>query len=368
MTIPLITTVIPTYKRPRLLKRAIASVQAQTFKDIRICVHDNASGDQTEGVVRDLARQDERIHYIRNPENVGGIANMKKGIAAVKSEFFSLLSDDDFIFPDFYRQAIHQAQTHPEASTFCSKTTTIDLFNKKFERRNKLWEAGLYEPTPENIERVYHDHFVSTGVVFKTFLRDQIGMFDSSGSDRLYVTMAAAHSPFVVLDYHGGGLVLHEQSFSSTVGLRREGVDEVKRYFVEVMEQCVGMDIAVDRKAFLMSLIVKSYGASFDHFRYSAAINGEKLNDVPSYFSSEGFLAQLYLKTPLKLHPVLSSILNSRRYFSWFGSRRKDGEKHLSVLTPQALNCFSDVDCDITTIAEILQNAEARHGKATLKS
>ena len=40
---PLITTVIPTYRRPHMLQRAIRSVLDQTYPHFKICVYDNAS-------------------------------------------------------------------------------------------------------------------------------------------------------------------------------------------------------------------------------------------------------------------------------------------------------------------------------------
>ncbi len=53
---PQITTVIPTYRRPKLLRRAIESVLAQTYPHLKVTVFDNASGDETPEVVAELAR------------------------------------------------------------------------------------------------------------------------------------------------------------------------------------------------------------------------------------------------------------------------------------------------------------------------
>ena len=55
---PLITVVIPTFKRPKLLKRAIQSVLNQTYPHFKICVHDDASGDDTGKIVAEMSRND----------------------------------------------------------------------------------------------------------------------------------------------------------------------------------------------------------------------------------------------------------------------------------------------------------------------
>jgi len=72
ITKPLITTIIPTYQRPKLLRRAIKSGLNQNYPHFQVCVYDNASGDETETVVREFTAKDSRIQYFRQEKNKGG--------------------------------------------------------------------------------------------------------------------------------------------------------------------------------------------------------------------------------------------------------------------------------------------------------
>jgi glycosyltransferase involved in cell wall biosynthesis len=67
---PLITTIIPTCRRPHLLRRAIKSVLNQTYPHFQVCVYDNASGDETAEVVSEFAKKDPRIKYHCHSENI----------------------------------------------------------------------------------------------------------------------------------------------------------------------------------------------------------------------------------------------------------------------------------------------------------
>jgi glycosyltransferase involved in cell wall biosynthesis len=53
---PSVTTIIATYHRPKLLRRAIKSVLAQTYPHFQVFVYHNASGDETATVMRKLAK------------------------------------------------------------------------------------------------------------------------------------------------------------------------------------------------------------------------------------------------------------------------------------------------------------------------
>jgi GalNAc5-diNAcBac-PP-undecaprenol beta-1,3-glucosyltransferase len=90
---PLVTVIIPTYKRAGLVQRAIESVLRQTYRNIEILVVDDESPDDTAFVVK--AIPDSRIKYIRHEKNKGLPAVRNTGIRAAKGELIAFLDDDD---------------------------------------------------------------------------------------------------------------------------------------------------------------------------------------------------------------------------------------------------------------------------------
>src|SRR3990172_8253160 len=106
---PLITTIIPTYRRPALLRKAIESVlaQSETFPFFEILVCDNASGDETASVVSEFAEKDSRIKYFCHSHNIQAVPNFNFGMKQVKTPFFSVLADDNTLLPNFFRDAVN---------------------------------------------------------------------------------------------------------------------------------------------------------------------------------------------------------------------------------------------------------------------
>lgn len=113
----LITTILPTYQRPALLKRAVLSVLNQSRPDFVVQILDNASGDETEAVVRELMRADSRIRYQRQAENIGAIRNIIAGLGTVQTRYFNILCDDDALMPEFFATTVgvHEAGEPPAA-------------------------------------------------------------------------------------------------------------------------------------------------------------------------------------------------------------------------------------------------------------
>lgn len=122
----LITTVIPTYRRPYMLRRAILSILDQTYPHFKICVYDNASNDETASVVRALAIRDSRVHYHCHPENIGAQNNFIFGLSRVDTPLVHLISDDDFLLPGFFAQASSALQNNPDAAFFSGGVFSSD--------------------------------------------------------------------------------------------------------------------------------------------------------------------------------------------------------------------------------------------------
>jgi glycosyltransferase involved in cell wall biosynthesis len=123
---PLITTVIPTYRRPNMLRRAIRSVLDQTYPNFRICIYDNASNDETAEVVKTLASHDSRIRYHCHPENIGAQDNFVFGLSQVDTPLVHLISDDDYLLPGFFSHATSALQMNPGAAFFSGGMLSAD--------------------------------------------------------------------------------------------------------------------------------------------------------------------------------------------------------------------------------------------------
>ncbi|MDQ5984348.1 MAG: hypothetical protein CSYNP_00041 [Syntrophus sp. SKADARSKE-3] len=308
----MITTVIPTFQRPLLLKRAIESALAQSFGDIQICVHDNASQDETESVVRDYARLDKRVFYFRNPVNIGPVRNMIQGVNAVETPYYSLLNDDDFLLPGFYEHAIGGFNRHPDAWISCAKTMTLNVIDGQFELRNRDWAAGFYRPSIEILNKMYSSHFVPTSVLFRRDVRDHLGAFEASGSDSLYLTIASAILPFVVVDYYGGAVTLHRQAYSMIgEGINKEGIGVLNEHLLESLGVVMRAAIDPDLKVNLLMLVINAYHQIYDSKRLGYLLgNHDEANIgnlfmLPSLITNRGLVAKFYRAVPDGFKPMV---------------------------------------------------------------
>jgi len=96
---PKVTVVIPTYNRADLIGGTLESVREQTFADWECIVVDDGSTDGTEEVVQQFAEQDERFHYVRQP-NAGVCVARNRGISLARGKYVAFLDSDDHFAPN----------------------------------------------------------------------------------------------------------------------------------------------------------------------------------------------------------------------------------------------------------------------------
>lgn len=213
---PLIATIIPTYKRPKQLKKAIESVLAQTFASFAVFVYDNNSGDETEEIVRQLQKKDPRVHYFCHPENIGAVANFHFGLEKVTSPFFSFLSDDDLLLPSFYETALSQFDHHPQAGFVCSAVVQATKEGRVIHVATQGWGAQDYYTPPDGLFAMISNHVEWMGVLFRKEVRDQIGNIDTEikAIDVDFLYRAASQFPFAIIKKACGIFFQHATSYS----------------------------------------------------------------------------------------------------------------------------------------------------------
>ena len=99
----LVSVVIPTYKRPDYLARAINSVLNQTYNNVEIIVVDDNNPDtearsRTE-IIMEQFDDNPKVKYIKHDKNKNGSAARNTGARSSKGEYVAFLDDDDEYTP-----------------------------------------------------------------------------------------------------------------------------------------------------------------------------------------------------------------------------------------------------------------------------
>lgn len=121
---PLVSILIPTYNRADYLGEALISALNQTYKNIEIIVHDDAS---TDGTLALLAKySDKRLKIIRTEDNHGMIGGWNYIVKFAKGKYIKFLASDDLLEPTCVEELVKAAESHKNAAIVTCQRQFVD--------------------------------------------------------------------------------------------------------------------------------------------------------------------------------------------------------------------------------------------------
>lgn len=126
MEAPKISILLLSYNRAKLIKRAVASVLKQSYKNWELIIQDDCSTDGSFEVVKELAKLDERIKIYKNEENLGIPKNRKAAYENSTGELIGHLDNDDFLYVNALEYMVNAFIKYPEIGIAYSDQSFID--------------------------------------------------------------------------------------------------------------------------------------------------------------------------------------------------------------------------------------------------
>ena len=123
---PLVSVIIPTYKRSNMIDRTINSILMQTYDNIEVIVVDDNNPDsyyrkQTENTM-DKYKENSRIKYIKHEKNKNGAAARNTGMKNSNGKYLCFLDDDDIYYPTKIEKQVDFLEKNKEyGAVYCGR-------------------------------------------------------------------------------------------------------------------------------------------------------------------------------------------------------------------------------------------------------
>jgi glycosyltransferase involved in cell wall biosynthesis len=144
---PLVSVGVPVYNGEQYLAAALDSLLAQDLEDFEVVICDNASQDATREVARAYAARDPRIHYHRNPRNLGLAGNFNRTFELAGGKYFKWWAHDDWHPRDLLWRCTEVLEQDPAAVLCASAVAVMDDDGEIFEEWHP--EVDLRSPGPQ---------------------------------------------------------------------------------------------------------------------------------------------------------------------------------------------------------------------------
>jgi aminoglycoside 3-N-acetyltransferase len=164
---------MPVYNRERFLQDSITAILKEEFRDFELLICDDASTDNSAGIIQSFARQDNRIKTFTNSVNSGKPSLVHSFLSKQAQGNYIIASDSDDICMPQRLKILHEvAEKHPDTSIVYGKTHVIDLTTGS----TLGWYSDEFDAA-----RLIQNNFVPNGAaLLRKSLFDAAGGYDET--------------------------------------------------------------------------------------------------------------------------------------------------------------------------------------------
>ena len=198
---PKVSVGLAVYNGERYLHDAISSIVTQTFRDFELIICDNDSTDGTREICLGFAAKDERIRYLRNPVNIGGVRNENRTMFLARGKYFKLAAHDDLIAPEFLERCVAVLDSNETCDVCVTGAVIIGERGEPIETR--VSRAGSESRRSQRIRSIADWRYsceASYGLMRMSALREVRPQMNHVHSDRVVLSELALRRPFVLLE------------------------------------------------------------------------------------------------------------------------------------------------------------------------
>jgi GT2 family glycosyltransferase len=145
-----VTITIATFNSDRYIAPCLDSVLEQDYPRKEVIVVDNASTDNTRGLLRDF---EARVRVVYNRDNVGFAAGQNQAIALSETQWVLVLNPDVRLTPDFISMMVAAGEADPHVGSVCGKLLRMSA-NCEIPNEQVLDSTGIYfTPSMRHLDR-----------------------------------------------------------------------------------------------------------------------------------------------------------------------------------------------------------------------
>jgi len=143
----LVSTIIPVYNRSDLLREAVASVLAQTYRPIEIVIVDDGSTDDTAAVAEAMARSNPETILVVHQLNAGPGAARQRGMELARGSFIQFLDSDDLLLPGKFTAQVEALRQQPNCQICYGPSLEENHAIQPVRRRGPMRGTGQVRST-----------------------------------------------------------------------------------------------------------------------------------------------------------------------------------------------------------------------------
>jgi len=174
---PLVSVLVPTFNRRRVLAEALASLVRQTYANFEAFVV-NDGGEPVADLV--AAFNDPRLIMIDRRENRGKAHCLNEALGRARGKYVAYLDDDDLFYPHHLASLVHALETRPECGAAYTDLYKVHCRVRPDGQRQVLGKVVTVSRDFDRFFICYFNHVLHVSLMHRRDLLEKTGLYNEN--------------------------------------------------------------------------------------------------------------------------------------------------------------------------------------------
>ncbi|AUW96207.1 glycosyltransferase family 2 protein [Streptococcus pluranimalium] len=215
-----VNIVMSTYNGEKYLADQIKSIQSQTFEDWQLLIRDDGSSDNTPSIIRDMAKKDDRIHFINDGqnENYGVIKSFYHLVKYDSADYYFFSDQDDVWLPEKIEVTLKRAQSETSAKPLLVYTDLKVVNEDLAVLQESMIKSQSHHANTELVQELTENTVTGGTMMINKALADKWQVYDNLLMHDWYLALLAASLGKLI--YIDQATQLYRQHEANVLGAR----------------------------------------------------------------------------------------------------------------------------------------------------
>ena len=194
---PLVSIGMFVYNEEEFVRDSLTSLMAQDYANVEIIVSDNGSPDSTGEICRELSRDDDRIRYERQDNNIGAAANSILVLDRAQGKYFMWASGHDLWSPDLISKCVTALEEQPDAALAFASSVWIDASGQALDKKSGWYDTRGMDAIARFFMAFWGNLHPVLGLIRRDYLVELPKIHACAGADQIVLAQLALRGEFI---------------------------------------------------------------------------------------------------------------------------------------------------------------------------
>lgn len=196
---PLVSVGVFLFNEERFVRESLGALLEQDYPNLEFIISDNCSTDNTAEICRELTAADERVHFVRQENNIGAAANSIQVLKQARGRYFMWASGHDLWSANLITECVKALEARPTAAIAYADSSWIGADGEALDKLSASYDTSGMNDISRFFIAFWGNMHPILGLIRMEYLQEIPKIHECAGTDQIVLAELAFMGEFLLI-------------------------------------------------------------------------------------------------------------------------------------------------------------------------